>query len=237
MTEPQPLLKKAKADIAWRANLLLYASAQFVVLTIAAMFLYPGGAKYNLQSDRYLFFQNFFSDLGATTTYSGYSNLTSAILFIIALSSVGTALLTFSSSWRAIASSPATDRTWGYAAQVFAGLSGLCFIGIAATPWNLMLSAHNSFVKAAFSLLLGFLISLTYLQVRNHWQKLYIVFNLLYLVVLGIYIWILFYGPGLDTQAGLEFQVAAQKIIVYVSIVNLGLQALGIRRSLSATIR
>ncbi|MBI4783576.1 MAG: hypothetical protein HY785_20005 [Oscillatoriophycideae cyanobacterium NC_groundwater_1537_Pr4_S-0.65um_50_18] len=213
-----------------KANLLLYASAQFVVLTIAAMLLYPGSAKYEPQSDRYLFFQNFFSDLGATKTYSGLDNISSMLLFIIALSSIGIALLIFSTTWKAIASHK-SDRIFGYAAQTFAGLSGLCFIGIAATPWNLMLAAHNSFVKAAFSLLLGFILNLVILQLKNHWQKQYSIFNLIYLGTLSIYVLILFYGPGLDTLEGLEFQVAAQKIIVYASVLNLGLQAWGMRQS------
>jgi hypothetical protein len=34
----------------------------------------------------------------------------------------------------------------------------------------------------------------------------------------------------LETKSGLEFQVAAQKIVVYSSIVNLAVQAVGIRR-------
>jgi hypothetical protein len=41
---------------------------------------------------------------------------------------------------------------------------------------------------------------------------------------------VLFAGPGLGTKNGLEFQVAAQKIIVYGSILNIGVQAAGIRR-------
>jgi hypothetical protein len=46
---------------------------------------------------------------------------------------------------------------------------------------------------------------------------------------------VLFAGPGLGTKAGLEFQVAAQKIVVYTSILNLAVQAIGIRREALAT--
>jgi len=41
---------------------------------------------------------------------------------------------------------------------------------------------------------------------------------------------ILLYGPRLETERGLAIQVAAQKTIECASIVNLGYQALGIRR-------
>ena len=46
-----------------RAELLMGAAVLFVVLTVAAMLAYPGGAKYHRASIGYLFFGNFFSDL------------------------------------------------------------------------------------------------------------------------------------------------------------------------------
>jgi hypothetical protein len=56
---------------AWRAAMLIYASVQFLLLTAIAMLVYPGGAVYEPDASRYLFFRNFFSDLGATVTPSG----------------------------------------------------------------------------------------------------------------------------------------------------------------------
>ncbi len=52
--------------------------------------------------------------------------------------------------------------------------------------------------------------------------------NLAYLVLLGAYVVTLFFGPDLDTSDGIEFQVAAQKIMVYASVALLGLQAVGV---------
>jgi hypothetical protein len=46
--------------------------------------------------------------------------------------------------------------------------------------------------------------------------------NWIYLVLLAAYLYILLVGPRLDTERGLAIQVAAQEIIVYTSIVNLG---------------
>jgi hypothetical membrane protein len=125
------------------ASFLLYASAQFFFLTILAMFVYPGGAAYVSNSDRYLFFQNFFSDLGATRTYSGKNNIVSAVLFVVALVSVGLGLAASAAAWSAIVCAKERARNYGSAAQVFAMLSGLGFIGVAATPWNLLLNAHT----------------------------------------------------------------------------------------------
>jgi len=104
------------------------------------------------------------------------------------------------------------------------------FIGIAITPWDKVLDAHNAFVKLAFGVLLVFILCLLSLQLRNGWPALFVAVNVTYLVGLAIYVLVLFAGPGLGTKNGLQFQVAAQKIIVYGSILNIGLQAAGIRR-------
>jgi hypothetical membrane protein len=140
---------------AWRAVVLIYASVQFLLLTAIAMLVYPGGAVYEPNASRYLFFRNFFSDLGATVTPSGRPNLASHVLFAIALGSVGLALILASSNWQVIAARRQRSRSAGWASQAFEIVAGLGFIGIAATPWNLVLDAHNGFVRAAFGFLLA----------------------------------------------------------------------------------
>jgi hypothetical protein len=234
----------AKAN--FRGGLLLYACAQFFILTIAAMFLYPGGAKYHLAAERYLFLQNFFSDLGATRTYSGKPNMLCASLFIAALSFLGLAMIVASPLWRAwlprvptttaqsgMASfSPSRNAPWGIAAQIFAALSGLCYLGVAVTPWNYFLETHNNFVKGAFSLLLGLIVALLLGQISERETTPYLIANCAYLILLAGYVYLLFAGPSLQTQNGLAAQVAAQKIITYVSILNLAVQAVGRRRAL-----
>jgi hypothetical protein len=110
-------------------------------------------------------------------------------------------------------------------------VAGLGFIGIAATPWNLVLDAHNGFVRLAFGFLLVYDLCLLMIQVSNRWTAAYTAANAIYLLLLVAYVGILFFGPRVDTKSGLEFQVAAQKIIVYASVVNLGLQAVSIHRA------
>ncbi|HEY3987690.1 MAG TPA: hypothetical protein VGM02_00205 [Acidobacteriaceae bacterium] len=226
-------MSKAESGLrgeAWRALVLIYASIQFVVLTAIAMLVYPGGAVYELDADRYLFFRNFFSDLGATLTPSGRPNLASHILLVIALGTIGIALILASSNWKVIVAQRQVARAAGFASQAFEIIAGVGFIGIAATPWNLVLDAHNGFVRAAFGFLLAYDLCLLLIQLRNRWPAAYTGTNAVYLLLLLAYVGILFFGPRLDTQAGLEFQVAAQKIIVYASVVNLGLQPVSIHR-------
>jgi hypothetical protein len=52
-----------------------------VVLTGAAMVVYPGGTMRNPGTNGYSFFQNFLSDLGARVAWGGRQNRASAVLF------------------------------------------------------------------------------------------------------------------------------------------------------------
>lgn len=218
-----------------KATLLIYASVQFVALTAIAMLVYPGGAVYQLDATRYLFLRNFFSDLGATVTPSGRPNLVSHILLAIALGSVGLSLVVASSNWKVIVARRQAARAAGVASQIVEIVAGLGFIGIAATPWNLVLDAHNGFVRLAFGFLLVYDLCLLVIQVSNRWTPAYTAANTIYLLLLVAYVGILFFGPRVDTESGLEFQVAAQKIIVYASVINLGMQAVSIRRACKQT--
>ena len=116
----------------------------------------------------------------------------------------------------------------GNAAQFFAALSGICYAGIAVTPWNLALDTHMLFVQGAFTLLLAFVACLTAMQIRNVWPTRYIISNIVYIALLTACVFVLFRGPNLMTLHGLMFQVIAQKIIVYVSILNLAYQCVGV---------
>jgi len=213
---------------AFGAKLLLYASAQFVVLSFAAMKVFPGGAIYDPGARQYLFLQNFFSDLGETLNPRGQSNLLSMVLFVVALLPVGISLVVSASTWRRVIVRRNRTRILGHAAQLFAGLSGICYAGIAVTPFNLVLDTHMMFVQGAFTLLLAFVVCLTAMQVQNRWAVRYIVSNAAYIVILTAYVFVLFRGPNLMTLHGLMFQVIAQKIIVYVSIFNLAYQCVGV---------
>jgi hypothetical protein len=143
---------------------------------------------------------------------------------------VGLATIGFSTTWRVIADRRGAGRGFGGVAQAAAIVSGLGFIGIAITPWDRVLDAHNAFVKVAFGVLLIFILCTLALQLRNGWPTVFVAVNVIYLIVLAIYVLVLFAGPGLGTESGLKFQVAAQKIIVYSSVLNIGLQAAGVRR-------
>ena len=87
--------KKARRAVA-RSDWLIIAAIIFILLTTIAMILYPGSNNWTNQATHYSFAQNFFSDLGATRTYSDAANTASNVLFILALVLVGSGIAIFS---------------------------------------------------------------------------------------------------------------------------------------------
>jgi len=85
-------------------------------------------------------------------------------------------------------------------------------------------------VKLAFCFLLAYVLCLMLLQWQKQDMAHYFWANIGYTICLTIYIIILFDGPSLNTLKGIEFQAIAQKMIVYISILNLGYQAFGLVR-------
>jgi hypothetical protein len=186
---------------------LLYAALQFVVLTAIGMQLYP----------HYRFSGHFFSDLGATVTWHGENNA-GAPLFVIALGTVGVAMILFAAQWRTYAFARKRGFMLGIATQVMGTLSGLGFIGVACTPVNVALDTHNTLVIVAFGLLLAFAILGTTLWWVNGAPTGVLVAGGLYVLVLIGF----FAAAGWVVRAGLfehvRVLIVAQKIVVYASM-------------------
>lgn len=149
---------------------------------------------------------------------------------MIALAAVGLAIIAFSFNATAISRTAGKSRLVGRFALACGIISGAAFTGIAATPDNVNDSLHLLFVQVAFGFLLLFVVFLVVLQLRVGWATGYLVPNFLYLALLAAYVALLFFGPNIDTLRGLETQAVGQKIIVYASILNVSVQAYGVRR-------
>lgn len=218
----------------WRRRIYrfaLFATAQFVVLTLLGMVAYPGGTLRDPALPRYSFLQNFFSDLGLLTAHNGADNGVSAALFIVALTTGGLALLLY------FLSAPVLFRAqrWAFrlalAGSLFGVLTGVGFVGVAWTPADVLVGPHVRFVLLAFrslplvALLYGAAILLTP-GYPNRYAAAFGVFGLLLIA----YLWLLTAGPDTTTPAGLVIQAAGQKVIVYAAIVSMGYQCLGALR-------
>ena len=217
--------------VARSCGVLLYACAQFAVLTVVAMLVYPGGNAQDPTAKGYSFFENFFSDLGQTwVLYGGLRtpNRVSWPLFVVAMVTVGLAL-----AWSSWPIGRELSGGRGVGALVI-GLSGLVagagFIGVALNPWNLRLSIHMTFVKIAFGGLLVFMVAAAVEAARHRWPKWFVAVGWVYAAALAAYFADLLWGPGIDTAAGAQIQAVAQKAIVYLSVACVSVIAWEIRR-------
>lgn len=208
-----------------RAAILRYAALQFIVLTGAAMLAYAGGNWYAPDEPSYRIGHNFLSDLGATVAFSGRANTISAVLFVIALVSIGAALIPF--AWTGRAFGPRA-RAAAWIKAIAGTLSGLCFIGVACAPEDLALKAHTICVVAAFAFLLIYAAALTWLMAANGRGGL--VINVGYLACVAAYVVVILWGPRLDTEDGFTTQVVAQKLVVYLSMLHIVFLTTAMRR-------
>jgi hypothetical membrane protein len=204
-------------------RLVVVGCVAFMVLTGAAMLLFPGGTQFDHDARGYRFFDNFFSDLGNTVTPSGESNFSSMILFGIGLTVAGVSVATFFVIFRRMFS---RARRLGTIAAVCGFISAVGFVGVAVTPWNLLPYEHMFCVNLAFRLLL----LAVALDTVAFWRDRYAPRACLYIflafaVLLVGYLSLLAFGPSLGTRTGRAIQVAGQKIIVYGSIAAIGCQA------------
>jgi|HubBroStandDraft_6_1064221.scaffolds.fasta_scaffold367954_1 hypothetical membrane protein len=229
------------ANIFFHRNVFHLAAATcilFFVMTAVAMHLYPGGTYLDPTTHGYSFFANFFSDLGATRTPSGALNTFSMILFTSALTIVGVGLAVFfvalTQFFRDARPSAILPRT----AALLGVIAGLCFTGVAFTPWNLYLAAHNHFVMWAFRTFLGAVLIYGIAILRERTLPNYFALTFLaFAILLAGYVLLLTFGPSPKLAEGLRIQVAGQKITVYAAVLTVLIQAIVAGRLLHRSVR
>jgi len=214
-------------------TLIMAACLLFPVLTASAMLLYPGGTRSNPGTKGYSFFENFFSELGLTQSYAGGSQTASFMLFTAALSLAGAALVVYYCMAPSLFWETTRLKMLSLAGSAFGIISGLSFIGVALTPADVYLAAHAMFVQLAF---VTFFIAVSFyaaaIFMHPDFPNTYGWVNLSFGLLLGTYIWLLFFGPGTATKSGLVIQVAGQKLIAYAAVACMFVIAYGSQRVL-----
>lgn len=213
----------------WRPlafRLVLAACGQLVLLTLIAMLIYPGGYFGDPTTPRYLFFQNFFSDLGRFEAHNGDLNAVSRWLFTFALTTMGLAVVLFFVAVAGLFREERPARILSAVGSVIGVISGLGYVGVAWTPSDRLGAAHGTFVQVAFLAFFGaavfyFLAILT----GRRFPRLYALAYLVFIVLMTAYLWLLFFGP-----ANVTIQATGQKIIVYIGILAIFSQAYGARQ-------
>jgi hypothetical protein len=216
----------------WRKGVFRFTiigSGLFIVLTVIAMFLYPGGSLIDPTTKGYSFFSNFFSELGFLVTKSGAVNTPSAVLFIASLTMVGLGLVLFFLAFPQFFQGTRAGRNLSLLGSTFGVLSGICFVGVAWAPGDVNLDLHVFFVMWAFRLfpLAVFFYAIAIFRkpdYPNAYGWVFIIFGLL----LVAYIFLLEFGPSaMDSITGQVIQAVGQKVIVYASIGSIMVQASG----------
>ena len=198
-------------------NFGLFSLIVFMVLTLLAMVIYPGGTNVDPSTEGYLFTKNFFSDLGRYQTFDGQPKLTSMILFMVAL--VAAAVGSFIYFLSAPFLFRGGNRLLAKIGSVPGIVSAICFAGVAFTPWDIYGVYHGYFVKAAF---FSFLLTVFFYAtatfrtktIHNRYGWVFLSFS----IILMGYLYLLFWGPSAKTTEGLLIQAIGQKIVVYAQI-------------------
>ena len=206
----------------------VFGTLQFLVLTIIAMLIYPGGTIHHPEYETYDFLYNYFSDLGRTFTFDGSSNWLSHIVFKFTLTVSGICLILFFVALPSLFKSN-ISKVFILIAAFFGIISGICYIGIANVPWNLDLRLHHSWVYKGF---ISFLIMTIFysaaILVEQRYPNRYAKAFGIFAIILFIQIIIMLFGPrAWRSNTGLLIQAVAQKIVVYSEILVMLFQAYG----------
>jgi hypothetical protein len=218
----------------WRKQVFTLVSIGailFVLLTAAAMLLYPGGTVTDPVSRGYSFFMNFFSELGFVRSHTGGPKVASSVLFMSALTMAGAGLALFFIAFPQFFRRTPSGRMLSLIGSLFGVISGVCFIGIAFAPADLYRQAHIQFTLWAFR---AFPVAALFYSIAiwrepaypRRFAAVFLVFGIL----LVLYIFLIALGPGMSTPQGVMIQATGQKIIVYASILSILVQAVGARK-------
>ena len=206
----------------------------FVILTtIAMLFLFPGGYTIDgtvFPVSHYLFDMNPFSDLGMLTTVTGISNLPSAILFCVSVTLTGISVIIYARTFPSYFPRKSTSRTFSIIGMIFAYLASIGFIGIAFTPWDVLLTPHVIFVFFAFpiSAVYGLFYALAIFTDKS-FPKILGIILVIFTLCMGVYLYFLF-GFDYSVYDGFTSRrigILAQKAIIYVTLLTIMIQSLG----------
>jgi hypothetical membrane protein len=198
--------------------------AQFLVTSLVAMLLYDGGTSFSPEAQGYSFIYNTFSETGRVYGFDGEAKPLTQWLFTgaMVLSGVGFIIshIAFPGLFRrAEDGAPQRGRTAARIAAILGGMVGIGFIAIGVFPTDTQRFAHYIGVYFAFTALLPAVVAAAVALIRHpraprHTRAVHIGF----ILVLAGYLWLIWFGPGRDTETGALVQIVGQKIIVYLGI-------------------
>lgn len=206
----------------------IFGAIQFILLTLLAMLVYPGGTLHEPNLEQYSFLYNFFSDLGRTVTFDQNSNWLTHWIFKTTLTLGGVCLMVFFVALPQLFTRP-SSKALAQLTMVFGVLAGISYIGIGQVPWNVNYWGHRFYVRVGFLAFLAMTLFYTLaILVDKNYPKRYAAAMGVFAIVLAIQITIMFYATNAwHSNEALYLQAVAQKVVVYAEILCLLYQSHG----------
>lgn len=209
---------------------LVYAATMisvgfFVLATVAAMLLYPGGTYRAPEAGSYDFFRNTFSELGHTVDYRGEPKWASFLLFVLATTFAGVAMCAFFVVESMEAQHHGASRVLSRTAAVLGVGTGLAFVAIGAVPANRAFRIHFLFVYIAFTLFAPAVACMLQAWRRvpsAPGRRVRVGLYTGFLLLLTGYLVLIWFGPPLYREGGRVIQATGQKVIVYAAVATVG---------------
>ena len=226
----------SKTDLKkWSCVLNIIGCIQFIILTSIAMFFYKGGTYIDPSTSRYVFWYNYFSDLGRTVAHSGISNTFSFTLFTVTLSIWGAFQIPFYIIFPSFFRGSKGLKKLYFTGSTLGILTGIFYIGIAFTPSDIANLLHNLFVFLGFgSIILSFILYAIVIFKDNNYANFYAIVFTISALILGIYFVILSFIPNSETTIGLYIYVVGQKFMIYTLLICGIVQGFGAIKQLTA---
>lgn len=216
----------------WRRRsflLTMFGTLQsFVLIPLAALF-YAGGTEINASSPGFSIIENFLSDLGMITAYSGQPNLLSSLLFNTTLFLLGAFLILYFLAMPDFFKSHKEAKWLSIAGSATGIFMAATFIGGSLTPADIFRPIHLMFGAMAFISALPVVIFYTLAILLN---ENYPSWNAIGFAALGtvivIYLVLLLNG-GASGEVAIFFTMG-QKVVVFSILACFLLEAYGAMR-------
>jgi len=233
------------------------ACVLFVLFTIIAMTVYPAYRQDGVLR-HYRFWGDYLSELGETRTPAGDPKTFSMMLFVFSMTLAGSAMVAYYWTIPGLFRSGANivgDRKTGRKTKVeakqrsglrlinnirtstfgtlrIAGtICGIGFLGVGFIPRNIAFELHNTMVYIGFTgFLVAALLNLLLILLQRDYPRVYAFVYVLFCLILGTYLFLLYTRPDIPVPQGFKLQVVAQKLVAYSAIVAMLIEGVGALR-------
>ena len=189
----------------------------FITLNVIAMIFYPGGTIIDSTTEGYLFFYNFFSNLGEWTARNGQSNQFSAYLFNSSMIILALSYSLFYIAFLRMQVRVSDNSILNFLLIITLIISLIGFVCVAifsSDPETF--DIHLLFVKIGFySLFSHCIVQYVFIKSIDSFGKLISTITLVFVILLFVFILIMEFGPSpFENNQSLFIHVTSQKIIV-----------------------